>query len=161
MPGRSDRSAIDFGQVRCCHLTLSEWYDSDGVFGEAWASFRGVRHRTDFLAPGSEGVPGQELEEALTWRVTQWDRVEGYAPPRPVACGGHSSDLLGDEGWRLRAWAPVGAVEVSRLLPKSLNSWVARATENGIATAQWLSAQTPRFAPHEVSLREQLRELQA
>ena len=157
----SDRSAIDFGLLAGCHLTLSEWYDADGVFGEAWASFRGPRHRTDFLAPGSEGVPGQEIEDSLTWRVAQWDRMPGFAPPRPVASGAHSSDLLCDEGWGLRAWAPVDALEVSRTLPKTLGSWVARATENGVATAQWLTAQTPRFAPLAVSLRQQLRELQA
>jgi hypothetical protein len=155
----SDRAALDFDLIAGCHLTLSEWYDGDGVFGEAWASYRGARHRTDFLAPGSEGVPGQEIEESLTWRVAQWDHVEGAAPPRPLACSTHSSDLLADDGWRLRAWAPLGAVEVCRLLPKQLAPWVARATENGVATAQWLTRQTPTFAPLALSLREQLREL--
>ena len=134
---------------------------SDGMLGEAWASFRGPRYRTDFLAPGSEGVPGQELEESLTWRAAQWERVDGVAAPRPVAGGAHSSDLLCDDGWELLAWSPIGALEVRRLLPSNLGQWVARATESAITTAQWLSAQTPRFAPLAVSLAEQLRELKA
>jgi hypothetical protein len=157
-----DPGKLDLGLLAGCHMTLTEWYDPDGMLGEAWASFRGTSHRTDFLAPGSEGVPGQELEESLTWRVTQWERVEGDGPPpSPLASGAHSSDLINDDDWRLCAWAPMDALEVRRLLPESLGQWVARATENGVATAQWLTAQTPRFAPLASSLREQLRELKA
>ena len=160
-PGSADRDALDFTLLAGCHLTLSEWYDPEGMLGEAWASFRGPRHRTDFLAPGSEGVPGQELEESLTWRVAQWERLDGVAPSRLVASGSHSSDLLFDDGWQLRAWSPIDALEVRRLLPASLGQWVARTTESAITTAQWLSAQTPRFAPLALSLAEQLRELGA
>jgi hypothetical protein len=156
-PGSADRDALDFGLLAGCHLTLSEWYDPEGMLGEASASFRGPRHRTDFLAPGSEGVPGQELEESLTWRVAQWERLDGVAPSPLVASGLHWSD----DGWQLRAWSPIDALEVRRLLPPSLGQWVARTTESAITTAQWLSAQTPRFAPLALSLAEQLRELDA
>lgn len=115
---------VDFDLLDESDATLTEHYDPDGLASESWASCQMLRWRTDFLAPGTDGVPGQDYLETLSWRVAQWEWVDD------VQMG--ADEYLDEPGeWTLRAWMPISASEAMGHLPSALAAWVRRFTRIG------------------------------
>ena len=119
-----DRFRVD--RLGDAEATLTQRYDSAGNLEEAWVSCHTLDWRTDFLAPGTRRVPGEEFERSMVWRIAQWEWLAE-----------RGSDL--DLGrWVLRAHNTSTAADVAGLLAGSLGWWVRRATEDGVRLCRTL-----------------------
>jgi hypothetical protein len=91
-------------------------------------------------------APDRDFEEALTWRVSQWEWVEDDVV-----------DAVGaDGGWALRAHAPISVSDVLAHLPAPVGSWVSRVTEQAVEMLEHVAIEEPEFASAADRLRAEL-----
>jgi hypothetical protein len=135
---------------------LTERFDPEGNPEDAWVSFRVLRWRTDLVPPGTVRDPDQRLEDAVAWRVSQWQWVPDEA---------EEPDDLDDEeeaewgSWRLRANSPIAPAAVAELLPEGLRSWVRRMTEQAVELFESIEVEEPAFTGAAARLKDELQAL--
>ena len=119
---------------------LTERFDPEGNPEESWVLCRVLRWRTDFVPPGTVREPDQRLRDALSWRVSQWQRV-------PEEIEDEDEDAEHEWGeWALRAHSPMDAATVAERLPQPLMLWVRRRTEQAVELFDELEIEEPAFA---------------
>jgi hypothetical protein len=119
---------------------LTERFDPEGNPEESWVSCRVLRWRTDFVPPGTVRDPDQRLEDALSWRVSQWQ----WVPEETEDDDEDDEDEWGE--WSLRAHSPIDAAAVIDRLPEPLTLWVRRRTEQAVELFDELELEEPAFA---------------
>jgi hypothetical protein len=132
---------------------LTERFDPEGNPEESWVSCRVLRWRTDFVPPGTVREPDQRLEDAVSWRVSQWQWV-------PDGTDEEQEDDEHDWGeWVLRAHSPIDAITVAERLPEPLRVWIRRQTEQAAGLFDELQAEEPAFAGAARRLKAELETL--
>jgi hypothetical protein len=132
---------------------LIERFDPEGNPEESWLSCRVLRWKTDVVPPGTVREPDQRLENALSWRVSQWQWV-------PEETEDEDDDDEGEWGeWALRGHSPIAAAEVAERLPQPLMLWVRRRTEQAVELFDELEREGPAFAPAARRLEAELEAL--
>jgi hypothetical protein len=150
---------LDFELLDDSDYELTERYDPEGNLDETWVSCQVLRWRTDFVAPGTVLPPDQRLEDAVRWRVSQWEWTE-EADPALAPDVAEDDELDSDGGWVLRANVPVTAADVAANLPLALQPWIRRVTQE---VAEWmgdLAASDPTFGSAAEGLRAEAAALE-
>lgn len=99
-----------------------------------------LRWRTDLVPPGTVRAPDRDFEDALTWRVSQWEWITGDLDDD------ENEDQPEDGEWTLRAHVPVRVADVLAHLPAPLRLWVQRVTAREIEMLEQLATEEPEFA---------------
>jgi hypothetical protein len=144
-PGEVELDLVDESDFE-----LTERYDPEGNPEESWVSCRVLRWRTDFVPPGTVREPDQRLEDALSWRVSQWQWI-------PEEAKDDDEDDWGE--WALRAHSPIDAARVAERLPEPLTSWVRRLTKQAVELFDELETEEPQFAAEARRLTAELEAL--
>jgi hypothetical protein len=132
---------------------LTERFDPEGNPEESWVSCRVLRWKTDFVSPGTVREPDHRLEDALSWRVSQWQWV-------PEETEDEDDDDDGEWGeWALRGHSPITAAEVAQRLPEPLVLWVRRRTEQAVELLNELETEGPAFVAAARRLKAELAAL--
>ena len=135
---------------------LTERFDPEGNPEQSWVSCRVLRWRTDLVPPGTVRDPDHRLEDAVTWRVSQWQWV-------PSDTEDDEEDIDEEEAewgsWELRANSPFAAAAVSELLPEPLQPWVRRMTEQAVGLFESIELEEPAFTGAAARLKEELQAL--
>jgi hypothetical protein len=126
---------VDFDLLQDTECELTERYDPEDNLQDAWLTFRVLRWRTDFVAPGTVMPPSERLEDSTGWRVSQWEWLDG------------DEDERDEEGerWALRTHMPLTPAEVAEWAPDPLRPWVRRMTEEGVRLLTELADEEPVF----------------
>ena len=135
MAGADDVIAQAGGQP---NFELTERFDPEGNPDESWVSCRVLRWRTDFVPPGTVREPDQRLEDALGWRVSQWQ----WVPDETEGEDDEDAEAWGDRA--LRGHTPITAATAAESLPEPLKLWVRRMTEQAMELFENL--ETPESA---------------
>lgn len=134
---------------------LTERFDSEGNPEESWVSCRVLRWRTDLVPPGTVRDPDQRLEDAVTWRVSQWQWVPSDTED--------DEDLDEEDAewgsWQLRANSPFAAATVYELLPEPLQPLVRRMTEQAVDLYESIELEEPAFTGAAARLKVELQAL--
>jgi hypothetical protein len=132
---------------------LTERFDPEGNPEESWVSCRVLRWKTDFVSPRTVREPDHRLEDALSWRVSQWQWV-------PEETEDEDDDDDGEWGeWALRGHSPITAAEVAQRLPEPLVLWVRRRTEQAVELLNELETEGPAFVAAARRLKAELAAL--
>jgi hypothetical protein len=134
---------------------LTERFDPEGNPEESWVSCRVLRRRTDLVPPGTVRDPDHGLEDAVAWRVSQWQWIPADS---------EDDDDLDEEeaewgSWELRANSPIAAATVADLLPEPLQLWVRRMTEQAVGLFESIELEEPEFTGAAARLKDELQAL--
>jgi len=151
--GQRAPGEVEFDLLEESDFELTERFDPEGNAAESWVSCRVLRWRTDFVPPGTVREPDQRLEDALSWRVSQWQWV-------PEETEDEDEDAEHEWGeWALRAHSPIDASTVAERLPQALMLWVRRRTEQAVELFDELETDEPAFAAATRRLKAELDNL--
>jgi hypothetical protein len=131
---------VEFDLVDESDFELTERFDPEGNPEESWVSCCVLRWRTDFVPPGTVREPDQRLEDALSWRVSQWQ----WVPDETEGEDDYEEDEEAWGEWALRGHTPITAATAVESLPEPLKLWVRRMTEQAMELFENL--ETPEFA---------------
>jgi hypothetical protein len=142
---------VEFELLDDSDFELTERFDPEGNPEETWVSCHVLRWRTDFLPPGTVREPDRSLEDALTWRVSQWEWIP--AEPDDEA---DDEDYEPDGEWALRGYSPFETSVVAENLPEPLQAWVRRVTRDVVGWFGAVEDDAPAFAAAAVRLKREL-----
>jgi hypothetical protein len=137
---------VEFDLLEDSDFELTERYDPEGNPEETWVSCQVLRWRTDFVAPGTVRPPDLDFEDALTWRVSQWEWID-------------EGDEETDGEWALRANVPIAVIDVLDHLPAPLRPWVGRVTADAIELLEHIATEEPEFASAADRLKAELQDV--